>query len=74
MGSELTTIVNQKRFCFPEGNLEFCAEKVAPRGLWAFVQSESPCYKLLGGLGLGGPASVCCGSLWTEGSRAVRLW
>lgn len=42
----------QKRFCFPEGNLELCAEKVAMRSLCAFVQAESAGYKLLGRLAL----------------------
>ena len=43
VGSELTAVVNQKRFCIPEGNTGLSREKVATRGLYAFVQSESPC-------------------------------
>jgi len=46
---ELTSLV-QKRFKFPEGSIELCAEKVANRGLSAIAQCESLKYKLLGGL------------------------
>eukprot|EP00742_Colponemidia_sp_Colp-10_P000022 GILJ01000026.1.p1 GENE.GILJ01000026.1~~GILJ01000026.1.p1 ORF type:complete len:276 (-),score=39.88 GILJ01000026.1:177-941(-) len=46
---ELTSIV-QKRFNFPEGNVELFAERVANRGLCAMAQAESLRYKLLGGL------------------------
>nr|ABY28373.1 ribosomal protein S3 [Oncorhynchus masou formosanus] len=46
---ELTAVV-QKRFGFPEGNVELYAEKVATRGLCAIAQAESLRYKLLGGL------------------------
>uniref|UniRef100_A0A2K6GMD1 KH type-2 domain-containing protein n=1 Tax=Propithecus coquereli TaxID=379532 RepID=A0A2K6GMD1_PROCO len=38
---ELTTVV-QKRFGFPEGNVELDAEKVATRGLCAFVRIMLP--------------------------------
>lgn len=40
VGSELTAAVNQKSFCFLEGNTELSKEKVATRGLCAFVQSR----------------------------------
>merc|ERR1712241_1563865 len=46
---ELTSAV-QKRFNFPEGSVEFYAEKVATRGLCAIAQAESLRYKLIGGL------------------------
>uniref|UniRef100_UPI00358F157E small ribosomal subunit protein uS3-like n=1 Tax=Myxine glutinosa TaxID=7769 RepID=UPI00358F157E len=46
---ELTSVI-QKRFDFPEGNVELFAEKVANRGLCAMAQCESLRYKLLGGL------------------------
>ena len=46
---ELTSLV-QKRFSFPEGNVELYAERVANRGLCAVAQCESLRYKLLGGL------------------------
>jgi len=46
---ELTSLV-QKRFNFPEGNVELFAERVENRGLCAVAQCESLRYKLLGGL------------------------
>jgi len=46
---ELTSLV-QKRFNFPEGNVELYAERVANRGLSAIAQAESLRFKLLGGL------------------------
>lgn len=46
---ELTSLV-QKRFNFPEGNVELYAERVSNRGLCAMAQAESLKYKLLGGL------------------------
>lgn len=46
---ELTSVV-QKRFNFPEGNVELYAERVANRALCAVAQAESLKYKLLGGL------------------------
>jgi len=46
---ELTSLV-QKRFNFPEGNVELYAERVANRALCAIAQAESLRYKLLGGL------------------------
>lgn len=46
---ELTSVV-QKRFKFPENNVELYAEKVNNRGLCAIAQAESLRYKLLGGL------------------------
>mmetsp|Transcript_28386 Transcript_28386/g.71410 ORF Transcript_28386/g.71410 Transcript_28386/m.71410 type:complete len:249 (+) Transcript_28386:36-782(+) len=46
---ELTSAV-QKRFGFPEGNVEMFAERVHNRGLSAMAQAESLKFKLLGGL------------------------
>jgi len=46
---ELTSMV-QKRFNFPEGNVELYAERVTNRGLSAIAQAESLRFKLLGGL------------------------
>ncbi len=46
---ELTSLV-QKRFNFPEGNVELYAERVQNRGLSAIAQAESLRFKLLGGL------------------------
>jgi len=46
---ELKTLV-EKRFNFPEGNVELYAEKVLNRGLCAIAQAESLRFKLLGGL------------------------
>jgi len=46
---ELTSFV-QKRFSFPEGNVELYAEKVQNRALSAIAQAESLKFKLLGGL------------------------
>jgi small subunit ribosomal protein S3e len=46
---ELTSLV-QKRFNFPEGNVELYAERVQNRALCAIAQAESLRYKLLGGL------------------------
>ncbi|KAL6067112.1 40S ribosomal protein S3 [Balamuthia mandrillaris] len=46
---ELTAVV-QKRWNFPEGNVELFAERVANRALCAVAQAESLKFKLLGGL------------------------
>jgi len=46
---ELTSLV-QKRFNFPEGNVELYAERVANRAMCAIAQAESLRYKLIGGL------------------------
>jgi len=46
---ELTSLV-QKRFNFPEGNVELYAEKVQNRALSAIAQAESLRFKLQGGL------------------------
>jgi len=46
---ELTSLV-QKRFGFPEGNVELYAERVYNRALSAIAQAESLRFKLLGGL------------------------
>jgi ribosomal protein uS3 len=46
---ELTSQV-QKRFNFPDGNVELYAERVQNRALCAIAQAESIRYKLLGGL------------------------
>jgi len=46
---ELTSMV-QKRFNFPEGNVELYAERVHNRALSAIAQAESLRFKLIGGL------------------------
>jgi len=46
---ELTSLV-QKRFSFPEANVELYAERVQNRAMCAIAQAESLRYKLLGGL------------------------
>jgi small subunit ribosomal protein S3e len=46
---ELTSLV-QKRFDFPEGNVELYAERVLNRAMCAIAQAESLRYKLLEGL------------------------
>lgn len=46
---ELTSLV-QKRFDFPEGNVELYAERVQNRAMCAIAQAESIRYKLMGGL------------------------
>lgn len=46
---ELTSLV-QKRFNFPEGNVELYAERVQNRAMCAIAQAESVKFKLLGGL------------------------
>jgi len=46
---ELTSLV-QKRFNFPEGNVELYAERVHNRALSAIAQAESLRFKLIGGL------------------------
>jgi len=46
---ELTSLV-QKRFNFPEGNVELYAERVPNRALSAIAQAESLRFKLMGGL------------------------
>jgi small subunit ribosomal protein S3e len=46
---ELTSLV-QKRFNFPEGNVELYAERVQNRALSAVAQAESLRFKLIGGL------------------------
>jgi len=46
---ELTSLV-QKRFNFPENNVELFAERVPNRGMSAIAQAESLKFKLLGGL------------------------
>jgi len=46
---ELTSLV-QKRFLFPENNVELYAERVQNRALSAIAQAESLKFKLLGGL------------------------
>jgi len=46
---ELTSVV-QKRFNFPENNVELFAERIGNRALCAIAQAESLRYKLLAGL------------------------
>jgi small subunit ribosomal protein S3e len=85
---ELTAIV-QKRFGFPEGSVELCAEKVATGGLCAIAQAESLLYKLLEGLavwracygvlqiimerGPKGSEVVVSGKLPGQGTKSMKL-
>lgn len=69
---ELTSQV-QKRFNFPEGNVELYAERVVNRGTCAVAQAESLRYKLLGGLAV---RRACYGVLrfiMENGARGVEV-
>jgi len=69
---ELTSLV-QKRFNFPEGNVELYAERVLNRGLCAVAQAESLRYKLLGGLAV---RRACYGVLrfvMENGAKGVEI-
>jgi ribosomal protein uS3 len=69
---ELTSLV-QKRFNFPEGNVELYAERVANRGLSAVAQAESLRFKLLGGLAV---RRACYGVLryiMENGAKGVEV-
>jgi len=69
---ELTSLV-QKRFNFPEGNVELYAERVQNRALCAIAQAESLRYKLLGGLAV---RRACYGVLryiMENGAKGVEL-
>uniref|UniRef100_A0A8C8MAI0 DNA-(apurinic or apyrimidinic site) lyase n=1 Tax=Oncorhynchus tshawytscha TaxID=74940 RepID=A0A8C8MAI0_ONCTS len=66
---ELTAVV-QKRFGFPEGNVELYAEKVATRGLCAIAQAESLRYKLLGGLAV---RRACYGVLRGQRAKSMKF-
>ena len=57
---ELTSLV-QKRFNFPEENVELYAERVQNRAMCAIAQAESLRYKLLGGL----PVRRACSGVLT---------
>jgi len=69
---ELTSLV-QKRFNFPEGNVELYAERVANRGLSAIAQAESLRFKLLGGLAV---RRACYGVLryvMDNGAKGIEI-
>jgi len=69
---ELTSLV-QKRFNFPEGNVELYAERVANRALCSIAQAESLRYKLLGGLAV---RRACYGVLryiMENGAKGVEI-
>jgi len=69
---ELTSLV-QKRFNFPEGNVELYAERVANRALSAIAQAESLRFKLLGGLAV---RRACYGVLryiMENGAKGVEI-
>jgi small subunit ribosomal protein S3e len=69
---ELTSLV-QKRFNFPEGNVELYAERVQNRALSAIAQAESLRFKLLGGLAV---RRACYGVLryvMDNGAKGVEI-
>jgi len=69
---ELTSLV-QKRFGFPENNVELYAERVANRALSAIAQAESLKFKLLGGLAV---RRACYGVLryiMENGAKGVEI-
>jgi len=69
---ELTSLV-QKRFNFPEGNVELYAERVNNRALSSVAQAESLKFKLLGGLAV---RRACYGVLryiMEGGAKGVEL-
>jgi small subunit ribosomal protein S3e len=69
---ELTSLV-QKRFNFPEGNVELYAERVQNRALSAIAQAESLKFKLLGGLAV---RRACYGVLryvMDNGAKGVEI-
>jgi len=69
---ELTSLV-QKRFNFPENNVELYAERVANRALSAIAQAESLRFKLLGGLAV---RRACYGVLryiMENGAKGVEI-
>jgi small subunit ribosomal protein S3e len=69
---ELTSLV-QKRFNFPEGNVELYAERVSNRALSAIAQAESLRFKLLGGLAV---RRACYGVLryiMENGAKGVEI-
>lgn len=69
---ELTSVV-QKRFKFPEGNVELYAEKVANRGLCAVAQAESIRYKLLGGLAVRRAANGVLRFVMESGAKGCEV-
>jgi small subunit ribosomal protein S3e len=69
---ELTSLV-QKRFNFPEGNVELYAERVQNRAMCAIAQAESLRYKLLEGLAV---RRACYGVLryiMENGAKGVEI-
>merc|ERR1711968_335608 len=68
----LTSVV-QKRWNFPESNVELYAEKVANRGLSAIAQCESLRYKLLGGLPVRRAANGIIRFIMESGAKGVEV-
>jgi len=69
---ELTSLI-QKRFKFPEGNVDLFAERVQNRAICAMAQAESLRYKLIGGLAV---RRACYGVLryiMDNGAKGVEL-
>jgi len=69
---ELTSLV-QKRFNFPEGNVELYAERVQNRALSAIAQAESLKFKLMGGLAV---RRACYGVLryvMDNGAKGIEI-
>jgi len=69
---ELTSMV-QKRFNFPEGNVELYAERVLNRALCAIAQAESLRYKLLGGLAVRRACNGVLRYIMENGARGVEI-
>jgi small subunit ribosomal protein S3e len=69
---ELTSLV-QKRFNFPEGNVELYAERVLNRALSAIAQAESLRFKLLGGLAVRRACYGVMKYIMENGGRGVEL-
>jgi len=69
---ELTSLI-QKRFNFPEGNVELYAERVANRGNCAIAQAESLRYKLLGGLAVRRACYGVMRYIMENGAKGVEL-
>jgi len=69
---ELTSMV-QKRFNFPEQNVELYAERVHNRALCAIAQAESLRYKLLGGLAVRRACNGVLRYIMENGARGVEI-
>lgn len=69
---ELTSLV-QKRFNFPEDNVELYAERVQNRAMCAIAQAESLRYKLLGGLPVRRACSGVVRYIMENGAKGVEI-